>query len=700
MNLPHELVLLLLNDESGYFHQVPGWNLNCAVAGACLAELALSGRIDMDLEHVFVTDPTATEDPHLDSMLKVISDEPQKRNIQYWIEYLSPRSEAVMVDTLDSLREKGILIHHNGGFWSLASGTWQVDAYSTPEDIPSEFIKARVAKILLADEIPHPKDAILVALANSCNVLQLIFPLDKEINQRVDFICKLDIIGRSIGEATAKSISQPRFRRALSTKPIPSVPLRDLLFSPELRTGNVPAVFADLARKHGPVFNLNVPFVKGGMLVLCGPGANEWLHRIGRIYVRSKDYLTGFEQVYGASRILPSMDGADHFRMRKAIQAVYSRGALADRLDEVYYHAHNHIVTWKAGDVLPAVEACQDFMNAQFSQLSVGIDTQKEFRDVLNFKERSLVTHVQRALPKFMLKTPSMNRRKKMIADLVHRIQVAHMPAQRVGCPRDIVDDIMSLHAADSQFLPETDLAFSLISPLIVSLYMGNALSFALYNLLRQPDLYRQIQEEADRVFADGDPEADALSRSAIDLTYRFMMESQRLYPIIPIQIRTVMNTCVVEGYEIRVGSKIHLVQTATHYMEDVFPDPFAFDIERHQTEKASDGAESDGSTDWKSSSYAPFGLGTHKCLGSRWVELHLAISLLMLVHYFRFELAPTDYQLRINPFPTMSPNSKMKLRIAEKRHELNSPPARPPCAPAEFTPSEAATCPVTAGGA
>ena len=685
----HELVLLLLNEESGYFHQVPGWNLNCAVMGAGLAELALLGRIDMDQDHLFVIDTATTNDPHLDSILKDIGDEPQKRSTRYWIEYLSPRSEAIMAATLDSLEDNGILTYHTGGFWSLSQGAWQTDAYATPDHIPSEFVKERIAKVLLADEIPHPTDAILVALANSCEVLHLIFPLDEQADERIDLVCKFDIIGRSIGEATAESIVQPQFHRVLNVKPIPSAPLRDVLLSPMLRTGNVPALFADIARKNGPVFRINVPFQKGGMLVLAGPEVNHWMQRVGRSYLRSKDYLSGFEKVYGASRILPSMDGADHFRMRKAIQATYSRAALIDRLDELYHHSREHMAKWKVGDVMPAVQACQDFINEQFSQLSIGINTQEEYRDLMKFKERSLVTHVQRALPKFMINTPGMKRRKKRIDDLVSRIMAAHTPIQRVGCPRDIVDDVLSLHASDPQFLPETDLAFSLVSPLIVSLYMGNAISFALYDLLRRPELYSRIQDEADRVFAAGDPEADILSKSEIDLTYRFLMESQRLYPIIPMSIRTVMNACVVEGYELPVGAKIHIVHSATHYMEEIFPDPFSFDIERHQ--KKSERTH-------RSTSYVPFGLGTHRCLGLRWVELHLAVSLLMLVHYFRFEIAPTDYQLRINPFPAMSPTRKMKLRIAERRRELN-PPRRSsarPARPASSSSSGVATCPVT----
>ncbi|MCY3679616.1 MAG: hypothetical protein OXH66_18790, partial [Gemmatimonadetes bacterium] len=54
LTLPEELILMLLNEENGYFHQVPGWRLNCAVVGAVLAELSLLSRIDTDLESLFL----------------------------------------------------------------------------------------------------------------------------------------------------------------------------------------------------------------------------------------------------------------------------------------------------------------------------------------------------------------------------------------------------------------------------------------------------------------------------------------------------------------------------------------------------------------------------------------------------------------------------------------------------------------------
>ena len=60
LSLPDELILMLLNEENGYFHQVPGWDLNCAVVGAVLAELSLLSRIDTDMESLFLVDATET----------------------------------------------------------------------------------------------------------------------------------------------------------------------------------------------------------------------------------------------------------------------------------------------------------------------------------------------------------------------------------------------------------------------------------------------------------------------------------------------------------------------------------------------------------------------------------------------------------------------------------------------------------------
>ena len=662
LTLTQELILMLLNEETGYFHQVPGWDLNCAVVGAVLAELSLRSRIDTDEESLFLIDEAATGNPALDPILKEIASEPVQRNTQYWIERLAPRADSIIDSVLNRLVDLKVLEHHDGEFWTLARTAWPTDMSSySIEDTAGEFIRLRIMRYIFTDAIPDPRDTIIICLVNTCDVFRFIFQLDDEAEERIKSICQMDLIGRSIAAAITHNQAGPLLRRSHLTKHIPTVSLRQLLLNPHVRDGNVPALFAELTQKYGPVFEIRPPFAKP-MIFIAGPQTNHWVHRHGRMYLRARDYFADFEKVYGASGVLPSLDGADHFRLRKAMGPAYSRGRLVAQLDQLYQHARKFMASWTVGESYSATRMCRRMINAQISPLSVSVDTQDIIDDLIKYKERALTTHIMKALPKFMLHTPGMKRRAKAVDTLLERIQSVHTPAQRAGCPRNLADDWLSLHASDPQFVPESNLRFALSAALIASVYLGDALSFAVYAMASQPALYDQIRREADALFDNGDPDSEAFTPSAIDVTHRFLMECMRMYPIVPMSMRDVMNLCAVEGYELSVGSRIYIAQTASHYMDDVFPDPFTFDIDRYlppRNEHRNPGA------------YSPYGLGTHTCLGSRWMELQLAVNVLMIAHHFTLEVSPANYKLRFSPLPSMKPSKKLKFHIAEQKRQL-----------------------------
>ena len=388
---------------------------------------------------------------------------------------------------------------------------------------------------------------------------------------------------------------------------------------------------------------------------------NRWAHRQGRTYLRSSDYFQGVNEVYGSARSIHSMDGADHFRYRKAMQPAYARSTLVNRLDETYANARSHMAKWQVGQAIPAQRMLRPLMNAQVSPLLTSTHTQDLINDVLKHKMRVLNVALAKMLPRFMLRTPTAKRRAKVTDRLVDRILQAHTPGQRLGKPRDVVDNYLSLHTSDPQFLPQTDLGVPMGTMLMASMYMGDQLGFALYWLVSNPDLYDRVTAEADALFAEGDPADSDLTLDNIDVTHRVLMESLRMSPIVPMAMRTVMNAVVVEGHELPVGASIYIANTAPHYMEDVFPDPWTFDIERYVEPRNEHIGEG----------YAPYGLGTHSCLGFRWSELHLAMNMLMLVHYFRIDFARPYNELPMDPFPSQSPSNKLKFRIAEQRHEL-----------------------------
>ena len=667
IRLAEELVLLMLNEQSGYLEMVPGWNFSCVMAGAVIADLALEGRIDSDLNRLYLTDPTPTGDSLLDPTLKEIAESRETSDTQFWIERTAGRSDEIVTVTLDRLVERKILDYESGGFWGLSRSVSRSGTYQTSDLQIRQEAKARVLSVILNDDIPDPSDAILIALMHTCGGFKLVLsPEDYEEKlERIETLCKLDLIGRSVASAVRDSTLKPKTRRVIQTKPIPKLGFTDILRQRDFLSGNIPKAMHGIFQEHGPVVQLPFKVRKSTVVALMGPDTNQWVNKYGRFYLRSKDYIQDLERAFGATRTMPGMDGAEHYRMRKSLQGAYSRAALGRNLPELIHQCRLSLRRWNEGEVLRASPTFKNHVSSQISHLVIGVDCSHYVDELLEFEHRALVTHVQGALPKFMLRTPKMKRYGKRVRELQEAIVASHTPAQRRGKPPDIADAILELHKNDPQFLPETDITFPFVAAMVASIYLGSGLAFAVYSMVRHPDLYAKIQREAELLFGNGrEPQVEDFSHDSIDVTVRLCMESARLYPVIPWQLRTVMNECIVSGYEIPTKTMLLICQTASHYAEDLFKDPLEFDIDRYlpdRGEHTTPGA------------YAPYGLGTHTCLGNRWVELQMAVNVLLIAYHLKLEVMPADYKLAFNPFPTSSPNKKLKFRVAQIRNPVQS---------------------------
>ena len=665
MSLTEELILLMLDEQSGYLEMVPGWDFACVMAGAVIADLALEGRIDTDLESLYLTDATPTGDELLDPTLLDISESEQTSSTQYWIERNTARSEEIVSRTLDRLVEKGVLDYGTGGFWTLSRAVSRSGTYPSADGSTRREAKTRILSTILNDEIPGPRDAILIGLMHTCNWFKLILSEEdyQDSLERIDTLSKLDLVGRTVSEAVREGVVRPKTRRILPTKPIPRLRIVDIFRQRDFLRGNIPKAMYQIFEKYGSV--VRVPIRMGGQRVvaLLGAEANHWVNKQGRFYLRSKDYIKNFESAFGASRTLPGMDGPEHHKMRKSLRPAYSRAALAQRLPELIGHCKDGIGAWKEGDVFGAAETFQNYISSQVSHLSIGVNCSHYVDDLLAYEHRALITHVQGALPKCMLRTPKMKRGRKYVSTLQHSIHSTHTPAQREGKPQDLADAILELHRNDPQFLPETDIVFPFVASMVASIYLGSSLGFAVYAMVRDPELYQAVRKEADALFGNGhEPQARDFNRNSMDVTHRLFLESERMYPVIPWQLRTVMNQCVIDGFEIPAQTRLLICHTAPHYSADFFKDPLKFDVDRYlpdREEHMTPGA------------YAPYGLGTHTCLGHRWVELQIAVNLMLIAHHVDLEIVPENYQMGINPFPTAAPNKRLKFRVTEVRNPV-----------------------------
>ena len=663
LRLVEELLLLLLNPQSGYLDMVPGWSFSCLITGAVLADLALENRIDTDLERLFLVDSTRTGDDLLDPTLEEIGKSKEDSDAQFWVETTAGHADEVVTRALDRLAARGILDRDSGGYWRLSQSVSRSGSFATSETETRQESKQRVIDIIVNEKIPDPRDAILIALLHTAGGFKMILEPEeyKEKLHWIETVAKFDLLGRTVATVVKNTTIAPKTKSVLQSKPIPSVSFLDIFKIKEFHDGNVPRGMAALYRKHGSVVRLPIRMGGARMIGLIGPEVNQWINKHGRFFLRTKDYIEGLEKAFGASRTMPGSDGAEHYKMRKAVRGAYSQSNLAQQLPELVQYVRDSICEWKPGVPFQANGTFMKHTSIQISHLTVGMDCTAYAYGMLKYQKRALTTHVSHALPKFMLNTPKMRKYRKSMDQLNEEIFAAHTPAMRKGKATSVPDAFLELHKSDPAFFPETDLAFPIILAMITTVYLSQALGFAVYCMIKHPGIYERVREEADEVFGNGKiPDGKTFRPAQMDVTRRVYLESQRLYPVVPMQTRTTMNSCIIDGFEIPAQTDLLIAQTAPHYMERIYKDPMQFDIDRFLPER---------SEHTQRGAYGAYGLGTHVCLGNRWVELNMVINLLLIAYHLDLDTEPEGYNLKINPIPTLAPTKKLKFVVKNIRH-------------------------------
>ena len=198
MRFVEEILLLLLRDEGGKFVAVPGIALDNALAGGVLMDLALENRIDTDPERLILVDPTPVGDSLLDPTLAAIADGEQ-RDALYWVGQTALRAAEIRRQALSRLVERGILEHDEGRFlWVFRSRRYPIiDGRAERE------VKLRILGVLLSDDIPDPRDIVIIGLADACGLLPGLLPKGEydKARARIDQVRRLDLIGQATSRA-------------------------------------------------------------------------------------------------------------------------------------------------------------------------------------------------------------------------------------------------------------------------------------------------------------------------------------------------------------------------------------------------------------------------------------------------------------------------------------------------------------------
>ena len=126
----------------------------------------------------------------------------------------------------------------------------------------------------------------------------------------------------------------------------------------------------------------------------------------------------------------------------------------------------------------------------------------------------------------------------------------------------DVLSRLILAGGDDGDALDDTELRDQLVTLLLAGHETtATALSWALYEVGRDPELLRRCQQAAD----EGDD----------DFLDAVLKESMRLHPVIPMVVRTLMKPATIAGIDVPAGATVGPSIIMAHQKSDNHPDPW-----------------------------------------------------------------------------------------------------------------------------
>ncbi|XP_027878223.1 sterol 26-hydroxylase, mitochondrial-like [Xiphophorus couchianus] len=230
---------------------------------------------------------------------------------------------------------------------------------------------------------------------------------------------------------------------------------------------------------------------------------------------------------------------------------------------------------------------------------------------------------------------------------------------QRVDNDQDVEDEYLTYLLSNSQ-MSTRDIYASVTELLLAGVdTTSNTLTWALYQLSRNPETQNRLYEEVSSLVpADRIPSAAEVT--AMPFLRAVIKETLRMYPVVPINSRIIKEKPVaVGGYQFPEKTGFTLCHYAISHDENIFPEPYRFKPERWLR---------DGRQRPNAFGSIPFGYGVRGCVGRRIAELEMYLVLFRLIREFEIKPNPTADDLKIVSRAVLVPNKQLDLHFVDRR--------------------------------
>ncbi|XP_070494253.1 probable cytochrome P450 6a14 [Chironomus tepperi] len=197
----------------------------------------------------------------------------------------------------------------------------------------------------------------------------------------------------------------------------------------------------------------------------------------------------------------------------------------------------------------------------------------------------------------------------------------------------------------------------------------SSTMSFCMFELARNKDIQRKVQEEIDRVMASAGPEGVTYELLA-EMKYLdcCIDETLRKYPILPVILRLTTKDYKISGSDVVIekNTPVFIPIIGMQRDPEIYENPMQFKPERFMNSSNGNANISSGIV------YAPFGDGPRNCIGGRLGKLQTKLGLVTILQKFNFELQDKTLEygeLKFHPNSfVLSPKETVMYKVSLRK--------------------------------